>query len=236
METRKITIVSSRTQKKSVIMSYATTLRELKKDLKLNNIDYNNMTFYEGISKTELKADDAILPSNIPYKGVVTNELVFRLTTKEKKIKSGISDRRTLAYDGIRRYNLQESIQKRFGINFTRCKTELLEEVIAEAEKSSTTTSSKSTKDVEPKAESKIKDLKPVEVVDNAARAAISKLLYILSDKGCYDGEPIIESDDVTVVLDILGGAVEDSSQDCKSSLTSSYTDDDIDDMFKDMI
>lgn len=89
MENRKITIVSTRTQKKSVIMSAATTLAELKSDLRANGIDYEDMTFYEGLSKVELKDDASILPHDVPYKDKVTNELVFMLTTANKKIKSG---------------------------------------------------------------------------------------------------------------------------------------------------
>ena len=41
MEARKITVVSTRNQKKSVIMSAATTLAELKADLRQNGIDYD---------------------------------------------------------------------------------------------------------------------------------------------------------------------------------------------------
>lgn len=221
METRKITVVSSKTQKKSVIMSSATTLGELKDDLRQNGISYEYMTFYEGTSKTELKVDDAILPHDVPYKGNVTNELVFMLSTTDKKIRSGANDRRTAAYAGIKKHNLQSAVQKKFGKNFTMCKTEFLEEMIVEAEKSN-----------KPKAPSS----EPVEVVDNVARAAISKLVDILSEKDCYDGEPAIESNDAKAVLDILGGAVEAPSQDYKPSSASSYSDDDIDDMFRGMV
>ena len=57
MEARKITVVQTKNQKKSVIMSAATTLGELKADLRSNGIDYDGMTFFEGTSKTELKTD-----------------------------------------------------------------------------------------------------------------------------------------------------------------------------------
>ena len=86
METRKITIVSTKTQKKSVIMSAATTLAELKSDLTQNGIDYDGMTFYEGVSKVELKNDTSVLPHDVPYKGQTTNELVFMLTNTNKTI------------------------------------------------------------------------------------------------------------------------------------------------------
>ena len=251
MISRKITVVSSKTQKKSVIMSSATTLGELKDDLRQNGISYDGMTFYEGTSKTELKVDDAILPHDVPYKGNVTNELVFMLSTTDKKIRSGANDRRTAAYAGIKKHNLQGAVQKKFGKNFTMCKTEFLEEMIAEAEKSSKPkapvaggkkTAPKATpapKKAEKKEEPKAKEApssEPVEVVDNVARAAISKLVDILSEKNCYDGEPTIESDDAKAVLDILGGAVEAPSQAYKPSSASSYSDDDIDDMFKEMV
>ena len=90
MEVRKITVVSTRNQKKSVIMSAATTLAELKADLRQNGIDYEGMTFYEGTSKIELKDDNSVLPHDVPYKGQTTNELVFMLTNTNKKIRSGI--------------------------------------------------------------------------------------------------------------------------------------------------
>lgn len=89
METRKITIVSTKDQSKKVIMSSATTLAELKSDLRQNGIDYAGMTFFEGTSKTELKNDASVLPHDVPWKDTVTNELVFMLTNTNKKIKSG---------------------------------------------------------------------------------------------------------------------------------------------------
>ena len=99
MEARKITVVSTKTQKKSVIMSSAETLGELKKDFKDAGIDYEGMTFYEGTSKTELKTDESVLPKNVPYTNRTTgetkntNELVFMLTNTNKKIKSGAMNR-----------------------------------------------------------------------------------------------------------------------------------------------
>ena len=89
MENRKITVVSTKDQSKKVIMSSATTLAELKSDLRQNGIDYEGMTFFEGTSKTELKHDTSVLPHDVPWKGTITNELVFMLTNTNKKIKSG---------------------------------------------------------------------------------------------------------------------------------------------------
>ena len=45
MEARKIVVVQTKNQKKSVIMSAATTLAELKSDLRANGINYDGMTF-----------------------------------------------------------------------------------------------------------------------------------------------------------------------------------------------
>ena len=122
MEARKITIVTTNSNNKEVIMSSATTLRELKADMRENGINYDGMTFYEGLSKTELTEDASLLPHDIPYKGTTTNELVFMLTTPNKKIKSGAMTRAE-AYDIIRKKNLGNECMKRFGQHFTRCKT-----------------------------------------------------------------------------------------------------------------
>lgn len=122
MEARKITIVTTNSNNKEVIMSSATTLGELKADMREKRIDYEGMTFYEGLSKTELTEDASLLPHDIPYKGTTTNELVFMLTTPNKKIKSGAITRAE-AYDIIRKKNLGNECMKRFGQHFTRCKT-----------------------------------------------------------------------------------------------------------------
>lgn len=124
MEARKITVVSTKNQTKNVIMSNATTLGELKADLRQHNIDYNDMTFYEGTSKTELITDDSVLPHDVPYKGQVTNELVFMLTNTNKKIRSGASMTRAEVYEAIKANNLQEACILKYGKNFTMCKTD----------------------------------------------------------------------------------------------------------------
>ena len=123
MEARKITVVQTKNQKKSVIMSAATTLAELKSDLRANGIDYDGMTFYEGTSKVELKDDASVLPHDVPYKGQLTNELVFMLTNTNKKIRSGADMSRADAYAAIKAKGLQGECVKRFGKNFTMCKT-----------------------------------------------------------------------------------------------------------------
>lgn len=131
MDARKITIVSTKNQCKKVITSAATTLQELKADLDAAGIDYEGMAFYEGLSKTELKTNDSVLPHDVPYKGTTTNELVFMLTNTNKKIKSGAM-KRSEAYATIKSMNLQDACLKKYGKNFTMCKTSDLIDLINE--------------------------------------------------------------------------------------------------------
>lgn len=129
MENRKIVVVETRTQKKSVIMSSATTLGELKRDFTEAGINYKDMAFYEGVSKTELKSDDSMLPHDILYKGHTTNELVFMLTNINKKIKSGMYTRKEV-YRIIKENQLQEDVKEAFGRNYTQISTEELSNFI----------------------------------------------------------------------------------------------------------
>ena len=231
METRKITIVSTKSQSKKVIMSSATTLAELKSDLRQNGIDYEGMSFFEGTSKVELKNDASVLPHDVPWKGTVTNELVFMLTNTNKKIRSGAMSRME-AYAEIKRMGLQDACLKKFGKNFTMCKTADLIALVQ----------SNSAAKPAPKAEAK-KEETPVntsvaptsnggECVDTVARAAISKLVEILEENGT------IEDYEKEEVLDILGGEVAvttATSEEYKPKSASPYSDDEIDDMFNDM-
>jgi hypothetical protein len=128
---RTFTVVDSTTQKTSTFQSTAETLAELKADLRAHSINYNGMTIYEGISKTELKSDNSALPHDVPYKGGTTNNLVFRLTKSEKNIKSGAMSRPE-AYAAVKKLGLQDAIAKKYGKNFTMCKTS---DLIAEVDK-----------------------------------------------------------------------------------------------------
>lgn len=132
MEAREITIVSTKTQRKSVIMSSAETLSELKSDLRAAGIDYTNMTFYEGLTKTEIVADDSLLPKDVNYKGNITNNLVFMLTNPNKKITSG-ADRKAV-YAKIKELHLEDACKSEYGKNYTQCSTECLETLIKDAE------------------------------------------------------------------------------------------------------
>ena len=232
MEARKITVVQTKNQKKSVIMSAATTLAELKSDLRANGIDYDGMTFFEGTSKVELKNDASVLPHDVPYKGIVTNELVFMLTNTNKKIRSGAMSR-TEAYNAIKSMGLQSACVKKFGKNFTMCKTA---DLIALVQDSGAL---KPAPKAEAKAETKNEERVEVpasnggEYVDIVARAAINKLVEILEDNGT------IEDYEKEEVLGILGGKVAVSaepSEEYKPKSASPYSDDEIDDMFAGMV
>lgn len=142
MEPRKITVISTKTQGKKVIMSSATTLGELKQDLRTAGVDYTDMAFLEGLTKTELKVDESPLPTNVKYKGNTTNELVFMLTNTNKKIKSGAMTRNE-AYSEIKKRHLQSECVKRFGKNFTMCKTTDLIKLIEEVKSSNTKNTNK---------------------------------------------------------------------------------------------
>ena len=132
METRKITIANTRDQKKSVVMTAATTLGELKRDLDAAGINYSDMDFIEALSKTQLRGDDSVLPHDVPYNHTTTNELVFVLTVPNRKIKSGGS--RDDVYARINNYSdsceLKEAIKNNFGRNYTMVTTADLEDFI----------------------------------------------------------------------------------------------------------
>lgn len=242
MEARKITVVQTKNQKKSVIMSAATTLGELKADLRNNGIDYDGMTFFEGTSKTELKTDASVLPHDVPYKGQVTNELVFMLTNTNKKIRSGATAMsRAEAYNAIKSMGLQDACVKKFGKNFTMCKTADLIALVQSNGNSKPAPAAPKAEapKAETKKEEKVETPAPEatasnggECVDTVARAAISKLVDILEDNGT------IEDDEKEEILGILGGEVAvaaASSEEYKPKSASPYSDDEIDDMFSGM-
>ena len=229
MQERKITVVSTRNQKKSVIMSAATTLAELKADLRQNGIDYEGMTFYEGTSKVELKDDNSVLPHDVPYKGQTTNELVFMLTNTNKKIRSGAAMSRADVYAAIKAKGLQGECVKRFGKNFTMCKTADLITLIYEksASKPVPAAPTKGKKVAEAKEEKAKECTCTNEGVDTKARAALSRLVTILVDD-CILGD--CEAEEIKEILSAK--ANEATSEDYKPSSASSYSDDEIDKMF----
>lgn len=132
---RKITVLVESTQSKVVFQSDATTLGELKNELRERQVNYDSdSVFKEAMTKSILASDKSPLPSNIPWKGQVTNDLVFMVTAPQKKIKSGVLNRKE-AYDKVRELGLMDKIQKTEGKNFTQCSTVILISYIEEAQK-----------------------------------------------------------------------------------------------------
>ena len=132
---RKVTVLVESTQSKVVFESNATTLGELKNELREKQVRYDSdCVFKEAASKTILTSDESVLPSNIPWKGQVTNDLVFMVTAPQKKIKSGAMDRKE-AYVRVRELGLQGKIQEHEGKNFTQCATAVLISYIENEEK-----------------------------------------------------------------------------------------------------
>lgn len=129
-----ITVISSSTNSRNVINSNATTLAELKAEMRAAGIDFDNMSFFEGISKTELVNDESQLPVQVMYKGEPTDNLVILLTLQNKKIKSGaLSETRSAVLKAINGNNLNSVVVERFGRNCTKVSTDDLLAIIDEA-------------------------------------------------------------------------------------------------------
>ena len=177
---RKITVLVESTQSKHVLQSNATTLGELKDELREKNISFNSDdVFKEGMSKTVLTTDESILPSNIPWRGEVTNDLIFMVTAPQKKIKSGVMTRAEV-YAEVKRLKLQDTISKKVGKNFTQCSTSILLTFIDEASKNSC-----ETKTPAPIAkEKKVKSNPTPEVVESVTFCALKELIAMMVNEG----------------------------------------------------
>ena len=125
------TVVTANGVKK--FKSTANTVAELKADLRKNGISTENMAIQEGLTKMKFNSDSDYLPHDVPYKGTSTNNLVFRITQKEKHISSGAGTPRAELYAKVKELGLQDKIKAKFGKNFTQCKGTDLEAMIAEA-------------------------------------------------------------------------------------------------------
>lgn len=217
MNARKITVVDSSLQKRSVIMSEAETLGELKRDLAANGIDYAGKTFMEGLSRSELKEDASLLPHDIQRNGTVTNELVFMLTTPERKIKSGALTRQE-CYEKVKSLGLSEAVKSRFGKNFTQCSTDDLNTFLAARSGKVAKKETSSLKDSSKKTPSKKEEKGSGDVINNA-KAFVAKMLKAGA----------ISAQNAKALNDILsGGKV--------AEVDSSYTDAEIKSMFSSMV
>ena len=194
MEARKILFVMNNSSSQKSIMSEAETLGALKADMRRAGINYDNMTFYEGRTRTELKDDASVLPTNVPVaaKGTTpattTNDLVFMLTTANKKIRSGAGDR-PAAYAKIKQLGLQDACKAKYGKNFTQCSTSDLEALIAGASPK-----------VEPKVEAPAVEAAPITgntavIISNAgsAKPRVMKVVMETVNMSLKEARAIVE-------------------------------------------
>ena len=226
MEKRKITVIPTKTHKTQVIESAATTLAELKTDLTKAGIDYTDCTFFEGLTKIELKNDAAILPHDVPYKGTTTNNLVFMITNASKKIRSGAKLDRKAIIEEIKAKNLTEVVKKTYGKNYTNCKTEDLEKILS-MNNTPTLKEAPAKKEVSNESVTKTTDLSNY-VTKAELREVIESLLKEMEDADV----DYIEDVDIDNIA-IIGKVSSSNSEEEKSD--SPYSSNELDDMFKDM-
>ena len=222
MEKRKITVIPTKTHKTQVIESAATTLAELKADLTKAGIDYTDCTFFEGLTKIELKNDAAILPHDVPYKGTTTNNLVFMITNASKKIRSGAKLDRKAIIEEIKAKNLTEVVKKTYGKNYTNCKTEDLERILSMNNNSAPKEAPVKKETVETKLNTSVLDN-----TEYITKAQLTDILTFILDK----------MDDVEYFSNInLDNCPYLKNNVVKKEISESpYSSNELDDMFKDM-
>ena len=115
------TVVDTETQRTKEIKSSATTVGELKRDLRQNGFNVDGKTIQEALTRVRFEDDEALLPHDVSYRGTITNDLVFRLTKTNKNVKSGMD--RKEAYDQVKKLGLADDIKARYGKNFTQVST-----------------------------------------------------------------------------------------------------------------
>ncbi len=201
METRKITIIDNKNQSQKVIAnSTATTLGELKREMRERGISYEGSTFYCGQMRAELKDDAAPLPEVVMYKGQEVRDLTFMLTAPEKKIKSGAMSRKE-AYNKIAELGLQDECKRKFGRNFTQCTTA---DLISLVESTASTSSVKEPEEKVAPVES-AQDKAPSEAAaPSAASGNVEKALKMLLED--LYGADIIEEETYDSCMATLEG------------------------------
>ena len=226
METRKITIISTKNHSTNVINSAATTLAELKADLNNAGISYTDCTFFEGLTKTELKNDAAILPHDVPYKGTTTNNLVFMITNASKKIRSGAKLDRKAIIEEIKAKNLTEVVKKVYNKNYTNCKTEDLERILSMNNNSTQKEAPAKKETVETKSNTSVSN-----DTEYITKAQLKEVITGLVEEMKYVGMDY--SDEININnISIIGDV---SSNNSKKEDDSPYSSNELDDMFKDM-
>lgn len=133
---RNVIVICSNTQSRHNFNDVeVNTLADVKALLDEKGISYVDQAFYEGVSKAEYDSDDSVMPSNLPFKGKVTNDLVFMLSNKSKKIASGVYTRQE-CYQFIKDNKLAKAIMEEYGLMYTSVSTERLNDFIAEYKRS----------------------------------------------------------------------------------------------------
>lgn len=200
MEARNIKVILTRSQQSVVIKSAATTLKELKADLDKANIDYSDMTFHEGLSHTDMRDDNAVLPTNLPWKGQITNNLVFMLSEPRKKIRNGAVASRSEAYAFIKKNNLGDAFAAKYNVkNYTNGKTaDLIEFCNVTGKKAAPV---KKTVPAKNTAKKKVANQKPVNAAKPATKPAdaakpaennlLQNLVSVLTKKGIVTKDEI---------------------------------------------
>lgn len=248
MESRKITVVSNKNSQKVVINTTVETLGALKKEFTKHGISYNSESaFYEGVSKTELLADDSILPANVPYKDpktkttVITNDLVIMVTVKDKKIRSGAMSRGDL-YAKAKELNMGEAIKAKFGKNYTQVsssdleafltsgassKKEVIKKTVAEAPKAAAKACVEKPKVAEKPADAPTDVIADLQNKVYGLETAFKGLVNVL------EGQDTIDADEVEDILSSLNDEAEAIAAAASSDATEgSYSDSDISNMF----
>ena len=132
MEARTIWILDRATNTHVKIITDATTFGELKQAAKAAGVRYEGKDWLERISQQSPLSDESILPTNLPWQGKVTNDLVFVLTDTNKKIKSGLGRNEIL--EKVRDLGLQQELKLKYGKPYTNINNDVLLKEVEEAE------------------------------------------------------------------------------------------------------
>ena len=193
MESRKIIVLVEKTQRKYTFNSSATTVAELKEDLSLHGVSVpSTCIFKEARSKSTLTSPDSILPTNVPYKGATTNELVFMMSEGERKIKSGAMKSRKELYDYVKSHNLSDAVKAKYGKNYTNVSTADLDSFV----------SSQSIKKETPKTSKTTTEKTPCKCKVDFGEIVNATINVV---EGLYD-ENFIDAEVYKVIMDSLNG------------------------------
>ena len=193
MESRKIIVLVEKTQRKYTFNSSATTVAELKEDLSLHGVSVpSTCIFKEARSKSTLTSPDSILPTNVPYKGTTTNELVFMMSEGERKIKSGAMKSRKELYDYVKSHNLSDAVKAKYGKNYTNVSTADLDSFV----------SSQSIKKETPKTSKTTTEKTPCKCKVDFGEIVNATINVV---EGLYD-ENFIDAEVYKVIMDSLNG------------------------------